>query len=360
VLHYRNEVAIQRAMKIFLPMMFVILFGSPLIVNAWLRREYSGWGWSGLFAVYFIELMVLYSVVYGPSFLMSQRPRRRFPNLTIAYGIVFGWAICATAGIGLLVLNYSQVLNLPLPNLSLQILLAHVHYATLFSLSGVLLLFTALAIFLAAHYAVFQRDFERRYADAMIVIELLDLLYSIEKQEKAWNELAFKRSTVHILEKIANRVAHDLPGQLRSGDAPTDAWFRGTAARIAAAFREKKKWILLPKADSRAYLLNQLKDDFIKAANGNWDGVSRADPQALSARNALMLARETAMNLIRGALPLAALFLVHRGLGLLSDEVFDSLLIGAVLWFILTLLMEIDPLFKEKVSTLKDVIGLVR
>jgi hypothetical protein len=191
----------------------------------------------------------------------------------------------------------------------------------------------------------------------VVASNLLDLLHLVETQPNRWTEADFKQNLMQRLERTARCLEQDLPSLFRSGDGMTDAWLKRTGREMAAALREKKKWILAPNPGSRERFLETLKDDLVSAATGNWDGFERMDPGNFSRRQFFYRLGDFLQTLLLGALPLLILWFLQQTPLALGDAAADTARLVALGWLVLSLLFRVDPLSKDKLASLEKVKG---
>lgn len=170
----------------------------------------------------------------------------------------------------------------------------------------------------------------------------------------------FKRELMSRLERIAVTIEHYLYRKLPSGDVATDTWYREMVKQVAATFREQKKWILSPKPDTRDQFIRCLADSLVCVASGNWDGLERTEPQKFSVpklwRSRVVILLRT---LLIGSAPLSVLWVVQQTPLALKEPTSQYVAIGGLIWAMLTLIAALDPLFRDKIIALKDVVQLL-
>jgi hypothetical protein len=142
-----------------------------------------------------------------------------------------------------------------------------------------------------------------------------------------------------------------IPKRISALDRFSSKWNQQAYRRRASGIRDLKKWVLLPKPETRDYLERELLRVLLLAAIGDWDGLPQADlPQDAPVpfwRRTLMLIR----SIVIGAIPLVLVTVFGNKL----PEDFRKYLVGfASIWAVVHLLAGIDPRFGEKLSALKD------
>jgi hypothetical protein len=117
-----------------------------------------------------------------------------------------------------------------------------------------------------------------RHPDAVVVDELARMVESLGRHPGEWLNLHVRARLLRSLERIAQCLEHSLPMHLSGRDALTDRWLREQTAGRAAAVRELKRWVCLPKADTRQQFIDRISQDLTRAARGDWDGLAWMPP----------------------------------------------------------------------------------
>jgi hypothetical protein len=143
-----------------------------------------------------------------------------------------------------------------------------------------LVLLGALALWWGMH--ITERWWDRHagalHPDAVVADELLRILETMEKSPAEWRQLRGRSRVLRSLELAARCLERNLPYRLRGQDAETDLWLREKAARQAAAVRGLKRWVLVPKPDTREHFLQRISQDLVRTTVGDWDGLECAEP----------------------------------------------------------------------------------
>ena len=115
--------------------------------------------------------------------------------------------------------------------------------------------------------------------DVVIVNDLLEILSMVEREPAQWTHPAFKRKINSRLEEVAVCVQHHIPYWLPGTDRFTDSWLVETGQKMAAAFRDLRKWVLTPRWDTSSQFTKRIASDLVHAAAGEWDHFERGEPE---------------------------------------------------------------------------------
>ncbi len=242
----------------------------------------------------------------------------------------------------------------------------------LFILAATALSFTILCLigwlFLGV-YLLFQATSTRKASTrsgAVITGQLIEILSDVENSCAVWAGTEFKCKIMGKLERVATRLEHDLPRQLRSGDEFTDHWIMETGQQLAATLRKQKQSLIMSTPSTRNQFMEKIATFLIHFASGNWDELERNPPNSLSRPQ---IFRSRILRLISGILKAIppALWLIWPFTSVAQDlrsqipsETALSITFIAILW-ILTIFLEIfDPDYLkrlETVQTMKDTFG---
>lgn len=327
---------------------FVTLFGSPIVAiyiinNGSFTTSFT----SSVFIILAIVLnfvnMILVNILlqFLTELIPTQQINISLPTLLLLLLTLIPW----------LLNNESQLL---LSSVGFLILSSIIFQATfLFALAIALIGFTLgriISLRLLRHY----------YPDSFIAHKLIKIIAELDDKSKSWISVEFRSQLIYEIEEISSCIEKDLSRALRSGDKVTDVWLKKTTICIASSFREKKKWILTPKVDTRDHLYNNLRDSLINFVIGNWDLLEQEEPMATSAKQIWI---EQIRNLFRvlfvGGIPIILLWLIQNSVLALKTPFDNYAMIGTLLWAVFTMITTYDPLFSTKISALKDVMNLV-
>jgi type IV secretory pathway VirB3-like protein len=203
-----------------------------------------------------------------------------------------------------------------------------------------------------------------------LISHLFAVVYRLVLHPSRWNDIVFKRAILRDLERSAQCMERYLPRSLTTYDASTEAWQRRRGMQMARSLRETKMWVIAPTSDTSHHLLHRMVHTLNSIASGNWDSVPRVDEEGsvLQSRFRAITARLwlLVLALARSAAVLGVALIVTRiPLGseaepLVTGENATYLMIVAVAYALLNFATSADPEFTTRVTTLREIIDLVR
>lgn len=183
---------------------------------------------------------------------------------------------------------------------------------------------------------------------------LLTMLENIKKGERSWGKPAFSADLMQNLEFVAHDIENRLPLQLKSRDEQTDTWFQVKCGRVANYIRSLKRWVLVPKPDTRAHFEKAVQSLFVNIVSMNWDGLVEVEETNAAAIKRWYHKVFSALSQIGVALLLPlSLYIFHRMYPTVAiPPTITALVLGFPVVQLLTLL---DPNLNAKITALKDI-----
>jgi hypothetical protein len=219
--------------------------------------------------------------------------------------------------------------------------------------------FTLSALVGVAPYQFWSAHALRRNTDSRLLIRTVAILNKIEQSPNRWVELPFRIELMGELEAVANMIQRELPAQCTSGDAVFNIWVQQKASRAAAFIREMKKWVIVPREDTREFFTQQLAKLAVCLAGGDWDGIPTAETSVQSRRTRWLAgAFGTIRTVVASVLPVAVLGLMNKYRIPLPDDVKSYAYFGAVIWLAVGFIGLLDPLYAAKFETVKSAFQL--
>ena len=181
----------------------------------------------------------------------------------------------------------------------------------------------------------------RSFPATLLVSHLLSLLDMADLNSEKWADTTFKRKLLERIEIAASIVQVNLPRTLRSGDKVTDTWFQQRTERMAFAIRDLKKWVLLPRADTREYFMRQIALLLIPVVRGDWFNLPQAEIEDLPPHPSRLSGVYSAMTTFLKASPALIWLAFQQSRSALQGPLVDTI---TLLAFSLLLLIATDML----------------
>lgn len=327
-----------------------------------------------------IVSLILFALVFMPAAVLAWF-RIDYADSSILVSAIYLAVIALTMAISMILLNFADVYFFEtilallciifLFNIILAISVIVVYGASPLSplIHGLLAgLLANILMFIGIPYAlwadslidkVLWRWFRRQFPDAAVVNNLFDLLKSIEESQDGLQFFGFKNNMVGKLETVAHVLQHNLPRTLHTGDTATDLWLKKTVQRMAAAQRQYKKWIIMPKPDTKEILLKVLAHHLKAALSGSWDAFEQAEPESVTTQQVFFRIRTFAQSLLAAVAPLLILGVLQQTPLALEGTVADIAIIAAVGYLLISLMSSLDPSYQEKITSIKTVRDLL-
>lgn len=129
-----------------------------------------------------------------------------------------------------------------------------------------------------------------RYTLPFIVENLTYILFDYGRQDEYMDkkyirrlmDMTYKRRLILKLEDTAKCIESYLPRWFHTGDVATDIWIEERFKQIAAALREKEKWLLTPKEDTYDYFITSIASTLLYFVEDNWDALELREPEKLT------------------------------------------------------------------------------
>lgn len=212
---------------------------------------------------------------------------------------------------------------------------------------------------------------QSRYSLCYVVGHLLNGTLLLGRAE-SWTDTNARRALVAHIGHAATVTRDFLIQQFEANDDATREWQRRQALRIATGFADKQTWIMTPKGDTRDALLNWLAKTIVALVGGSWDELElliRPDEEALEAQTKNLGWPRIIRRLLRASrtiltalVPPSSLYVAER-LRLtegVSSEVLGWIKLGVSFWAVVVLMFLLDPLLREKIAVMKDVVSVIR
>lgn len=168
--------------------------------------------------------------------------------------------------------------------------------------------------------------------------------------ELGWPHPKARAALIANMEEAA-RCLEVIPKVIAGRDHFSSIWNRQAYLCRASGIRDRKKWVLLPKSETRIELERELRRILQLAAIGDWDGL----PQAELPKDAPVPWWQQALMIIRSLIIAAAPPVGVTIFGKYLPQEFKTPVTDAS-WILalLSILVMLDPRLGEKVSAFKD------
>jgi hypothetical protein len=152
----------------------------------------------------------------------------------------------------------------------------------------------------------YERFVVNKTPESIIVYNLLLVLHRLD--DGSLNNYYSKRMFVTRLEYAALFMEKYIYKVLKTSDDEANQWIMEMTRQIAAAIRDKKKWVYTPKPDTAQHLAERLADFLIHFLRNEWDSLDRVEVPKLSQKTSgITQFLTTARSLIFGLLPISIL-----------------------------------------------------
>lgn len=340
----RNHPSIPLVFLIVIPAL-IITFGTPFFVMKFWGFSFESSTWLitkiGFYFLYLLGICIVLGLV---SVILNAK------SVAIQYSVLILFTI-----ISILVLAWFY-----LTKESVQTGILSIEIISVFSFW--LLYFAYILIFVMP--LVFLIDFIAEYKlryhpEAVVAGSLLKILTRVEFSPKLWKEMEFKQEICLELETIAVEL-QKFSNRMETRDLETNIWFKKHIAEVAQSFRVKKKLILSPIPQSRQELINGISQSLVSVVQGNWGNLKTENLQTFKEESRLWIKRipEFVKSIFVSAIPLIVLYLLQFTPLKFEEPYWSYAKIGGIVWFAISLMIMLDPLYNTKLTALKNIKGL--
>jgi hypothetical protein len=146
----------------------------------------------------------------------------------------------------------------------------------------------------------------------------------------------------------------------RTGEAVQDNWQRRVCEERSAFLRNLQRGPLLPRPDTRDYLVHEFKLLFELVLRNDWGNMPLIELPDVPRLSLWQKSYRFLRTVIVAALPLATLYALSDHLKTIHATISGTLWGGAIIWFAVSLLTLLDERFSEKLSGVKEVLGALK
>jgi hypothetical protein len=223
-----------------------------------------------------------------------------------------------------------------------------------FALYGLFLLISVYGIaYLSEKYT------GRRHPDAAVFVMILKLLRECNDNQGLWADFAFKRRAIDTLDKAARIIANDMTRKLVRNTSASSIVVKQQLCKIASGLWSKILWITTPRDDTRQEFIRRLQEFLTEFALGRWDALEKQDlaidftkPQINRVLSALRWC-------LFASWPLMVVYAYNWFGGPTNPLLNDYAKLAALGWLFVSVIT-LDPLWKDKLSAVRDLISAIR
>jgi hypothetical protein len=190
----------------------------------------------------------------------------------------------------------------------------------------------------------------RRHNARMMTLDMLGYIADRLDETEARTSISERDDIVDSLEYVAHTIEHDVIDQIPARDDGSREWFLHQLRGVAENVRQMKRAVLAPSDADWKNLLQALRHQIVAVATDDWKHALYEEPPAVvpkSARDRLLgIARSATVALLPGAAVLAANLTLDLGPG-----AFRWAVVIALAWALLSILLSLDPSFRDKLET---------
>jgi tetratricopeptide (TPR) repeat protein len=192
-----------------------------------------------------------------------------------------------------------------------------------------------------------------------ILDELLAVLDDLSDPDLR-NDLESRASWMAHLENAAYAMERNLPARLHLSDRATADWAADRARGAATALRRLKRQIAAPTGGSWDRLQTALQHEVVALATGELGRLRWAAPpsRATTRRSRWRAAVDLLRTGVVASAPFALVYATQPLLQLNPDALGWARVAGLA-WFVLYLLLAMDPTLREKIETMRSITSLV-
>lgn len=233
-----------------------------------------------------------------------------------------------------------------------------------------------------------EKLYLKRHAISLIIEELMSILLYEETQADSWTDFYHKGAQLTKLERVAFLIEKYLSLQLLSHvidtnsqiypllpkgeyepalltarqDRATTSWIKENMKQVAAALREKKKWILTPKKDTRENFIRSIASTFTCFVEGDWDTLERTEPMKLTSgqlrHNIATFLLKAFRTVVVAALPFVCFFVIQQTPYAITGPILNVVVTALTLWGLSVIGHAINPNFSSTITNIKNIQSL--
>jgi hypothetical protein len=194
--------------------------------------------------------------------------------------------------------------------------------------------------------------------DSLLVRYLVRLLYRCEGNSRRWYRLNFRIRLSRDILRIADLIEGPLRRRFAVGGG-LNTFIDSEFHKIAASFRSKVIQIAGTGANSHSEVTASIRRATLAVASGAWDALDRSDMLSPARRSMFQWTLVALRWFIVAVGPRIGVYVLQQTHLKLQPPTDSFAALAVVGWFLISCFSAIDPLYKDKVASVKEIVGLL-
>ena len=198
-----------------------------------------------------------------------------------------------------------------------------------------------------------------RHPDTVIIGILVDLLYELKLRPSRFSDIDFKRRVCGKIENAASYLQDALPQAAGISDTTLDQALREQLGASARHLQEVQMWVILANDKTFDEVCDVITHYIYAVALGQYNllPVSNSiEPKSSKVRRSIILIRTFIVALI----PIGCIVAVRYAGFSLSPQFTGWAVVVAITWAAITMVSTLDPLYKTRLTDVRDLISSIR
>ncbi len=222
---------------------------------------------------------------------------------------------------------------------------------------GMVVLMIMTSILVLADTAIMGRH-RKRYAHVVLLDLLVQARRALIEPDARMSDPSFKNYVSWMLERSAIKAEASLPRSIALRTPGLLGEIQENMRRVAAELRAMQLQLALSDYSTMDKIRDEVTEFIYALASGNYALLPAAAPGLVPAKKRKVAA--VARDLAIAVTPLAALA-ASRYLGLtVTPGIWNWAVVFSVAWASVTVIAVLDPLYKSKISDIRDIISMIR
>lgn len=203
-------------------------------------------------------------------------------------------------------------------------------------------------------HRVFEYFVIRSHTKGYLLYQLTNFILDFQLDDEPYEEVRNRKYYIYLLDCISLGFENFSNLGFYEKDIKNKIYIDSRFSEISSYFREMKIWVSLPMEDTFTYMEAQILLTIRCLVREDYHSIPRLKKSvsdSISGRETFInLAKNVASLIFRATLPFVFLYLIRLLFQDISEQVFNSLTIGAFIWSALVLIVELDPKLEEKLN----------